>query len=403
MSYSRIFLTIAGSVLFFIANTPASHSDESAEVIRIEAGYDAVDSKLFTMRSFIEDAQRVGGTLASLARAIEEAEGLEAELIALRARLNALRAGEGEEEETDEGAEEDPDNPEETGLDDAFDEINLADGQGNGENDEEWDDLEIDADANPVESDYVDNTDEGVAEDDDGWDDVDEVDGIVVGANEDHINAVRDHMAQQVEGDKNRINANVRQSFAQVQADREAERIRKEQARAAFAASMQELADGLSAAYYGTPSSPSSPSSGSDNSYSPPAPPTNTGGYSALLNKCIDAKYAAARGSGFPIMDPNMPRFQCRDEIKSGGKAPTATPRPNFGQNSNQGSNGGDKCTAVAKGSKSPKRWGACCRAGGEIRYNAFTTPDGSRTGMSAYRCMQKGKPDEPKYRINID
>jgi len=118
----------------------------------------------------------------------------------------------------------------------------------------------------------------------------------------------------------------------------------------------------------------------------------DSGAFAAALKRCVDAKYAKARGSGFPIMDPMIPEMQCRDDIKNG--------RSSSSLGSSSSSGGGDQCKAVAKGSKNPRRWEGCCRKGGEMRYNAFSTPDGSRTGLSAYRCMQKGKPDKPKYMI---
>ncbi len=249
------------------------------------------------------------------------------------------------------------------------------------------------------------NTDEQL----DDWDTIDEVDEGIGGVDQNRINAVRDQMADQANADASRINANASNDYARIEAEREEKRRRAAQARAEFAAAMQGLANELNNAYQNANQPTSTPpvsSSGYSSSGGSSSGGGSQGAYTDALKKCIAAKYAKARGSGFPIMDPNGPRIQCMSEIRNGGASSSSSSSsyssPPSSSYSSSSSGGGDQCKAVAKGSKNPRRWEACCRKGGEIRYNAFTTPDGSRTGMSAYRCMQKGTPDEPKYMINI-
>ncbi|PHS23459.1 MAG: hypothetical protein COA84_11030 [Robiginitomaculum sp.] len=405
---------------FLLLNAPAGAAQAQQSIAQLEVEYDAVDSRLFAMRDFTRKTRREGADLVALARALGVMGELDGQLVILRNKLNALRAGavlieegatnKGEAIEDDEGFETLEEFPQ------ADEDIDLTGNAGalDDAGDELWDALEADADANP--GDYVyeeQNTEVATTEGGgDGWDSVDEIDGDVVGyVDENQINAMRNRMAQQSASDKNRISANARNEYANVQAERRRAREeylrRQAQQRAELAATLQAFANQMNAE--NQPVSP--PPLRSSTPVSRSSGGSSGGGmtnaqYQRLLKQCMDAKYAKARNSGFPIMDPNGPRIQCNSEIRrrmqgsSGSSSSNRTVRNSGG---GQSAGGGDQCQAVAKGSKNPKRWYACCKKGGEIRYNAFTVPDGSRTGLSAYRCMQKGRPDEVKYRIAID
>ncbi len=319
----------------------------------------------------------------------------------------AFRYGAAAQEET----ENDTDVVDEIDLDGETTEPNmntLEVGGGDG-GESEWDKIPADQETTGADNTVIaDASDDAPA--DDGWDAADEVDDVVVGASEDQINAVRDRMAAQAANDQSRISANARNDFARIEAEREERARQKAEARARFAAAMQELAVGINEAYTKAKneSSPTDVYSGrttSSTPYTPRTPsPVRSGARQdntwKLIKACKERKYAAARASGFPIMDPMGPELECRREIAGGGSGGN---NRSFSQGSGSQNSGADQCTALAKGSKNPKRWGACCRKGGEMRYNAFTTPDGSRTGLSAYRCMQKGQPDEPRYMLDID
>ncbi len=134
--------------------------------------------------------------------------------------------------------------------------------------------------------------------------------------------------------------------------------------------------------------------------------PAGSNSSGSNLNACIQRLMSKR---DFPVTDYYVARSMCQ---QNGGKVPQSSGNSGGGRPPERsvvqsigvgGVGGGDQCQAAAKGSKNPRRWEACCRKGGEMRYNAFTTPDGSRTGISAYRCMQKDQPDEPKYMIKID
>ncbi len=350
------------------AQTPGA----AAEAVRIEAEYDAIDDRLFAMRSFIDEADGVGGTLISLARALEEADAMEGKLGSLRVRLNALRAGDAQQEEDENDLEGDSENKENedeawgsfldtlkkpdignTGLvetggadissipasgDEAVTEPDFdgvqqegAEAQPVAGDANDWDALEADAQANPSEYEYVGgevdqtgSTDsQGGAESDD-WDNIDEIDDQLVGVDQNRINAMRDKMAQQADNDKNRISANAHQEYSQVQAERRRAREeylrRQAQQRAALAASLQAFANQMNSE--NLPASPlpprsSSPVSRSSGSSSGGGGMTNAQ-YQRLLKRCMDAKYAKARNSGFPIMDPNGPRIECDAAIRNG-------------------------------------------------------------------------------------
>jgi len=432
---------------FILLSIYAGTAQAQQSIAQLEAEYDGVDSRLFAMRDFTQKVRREGADLIALARAITAMEELEAQLVNLRQRLDGLKASEDAAKEGDDNATEDSDKTtDEEGdkdwnsfldslgggedvvadnTDDVSDAIDIPTTANEGDttapgfdgveqdnttsgitDDAGWDETsEIDADQdNALPADE--NAGEGDVDD---WDTIDEVDEGIGGIDQNRINAVRDQMADQANADASRINANASNDYARIEAEREEKRRRAAQARAEFAAAMQGLANELNNAYQNA-NQPTSTPPVSSSGYSTSGGSSSVGGsqraYTGALKKCIAAKYAKARGSGFPIMDPNGPRIQCMSEIRNGGSGSSSSSSsyssPPSSSYSSSSSGGGDQCKAVAKGSKNPRRWEACCRKGGEIRYNAFTTPDGSRTGMSAYRCMQKGTPDEPKYMINI-
>ncbi len=287
----------------------------------------------------------------------------------------------------------------------SFDGLELEGTPGGVTDQSEWDDIEAEADANP--QDYEDEDIDTTEEEIDDWDTIDEVDDTLYGADEGRINAVRDQMAGQVDADAGRIDAGARRDFADIEAERERRRIQKAKERAEFAAGMQALAQGLTEMQQAVQQKNNSFNQvTSGTTYTPTKP---NPGLSGALKSCEQNLMSRAN---FPITDPYVARAMCQ---KSGGKPPpvpqySAPPRVptkpapglSYSQSGSQSTGGGDQCMAVAKGSKNPKRWGACCRAGGEMRYNAFSAPNG-RVGISAYRCMQKGKPDEGKYMIDID
>ncbi|MDQ7018027.1 MAG: hypothetical protein Q9M33_02575 [Robiginitomaculum sp.] len=428
---------------YMLLSISAGTVQAQQSIAQLEAEYDGVDNRLFAMRDFTQNVRREGADLIALARAITVMDELEAKLVILRQRLDGLKASEDADEE-DKGGD---DNATEEGDEDwnAFlDSLSVTEDAGDENSAEVSDTIDIPATANEGNStdpgfDGVeqDNTTSGVTgdsewdeinevdtitagqgtalpgeqstngEDVDDWDTIDEVDDAIGGVDQDRINAVRDQMAGQANADASRIDANASNDFARIQAEREARAIEAAKRRAEFAAAMQGLANELNNAYQNANQptySPPASSSGYSSSRGPSSGGMSQDAYTGALKKCIAAKYAKARRSGFPIMDPNGPRIQCMSEIRNGGTGSSSysssPPSPSSSYSSSSG--GGDQCKAVAKGSKNPRRWEACCRKGGEIRYNAFTTPDGSRTGLSAYRCMQKGTPDEPRYMIKI-
>jgi hypothetical protein len=430
---------------FILLSIYAGTAQAQQSIAQLEAEYDGVDSRLFAMRDFTQKVRREGADLIALARAITAMEELEGQLVNLRQRLNGLKASEGADEEGkggDDNATEDGD--ETTDKEGDEDWNSFLDSLGGGEDvvaentgdvsdaidipttanegdttDPGFDGVEqedttsgVTDDAGWDETNEIDNgqdnalpADENAGEGDvDDWDTIDEVDEDIDGVDQNRINAVRDQMADQANADANRINANASNDYARIQAEREARAIEAAKRRAEFAAAMQGLANELNNAYQNANQptyTPPASSSGYSSSGGSSSGGGSQGAYTDALKKCIAAKYAKARGSGFPIMDPNGPRIQCMSEIRNGGSGSSSSSSSYSSPPSSSG--GGDQCKAVAKGSKNPRRWEACCRKGGEIRYNAFTTPDGSRTGMSAYRCMQKGQPDKPKYMIKID
>ncbi len=359
---------------FLLAITVSSAQAQNS-IAAIEAEYDAVDSRLFAMRDFTQKVRREGADLMALAHALDVMEELEGQLVILRQRLKSLKASEEnldedeKGEDNDEGAEDDEEDSDwndfldslgekvdvasEGGMDvvdaidipiagddiseitePSFDTIELVGTEGGVTDQSEWDEIEADAVNNPEDYEYIDDEVADSAGEDDDWDTVDEVDDKLYGVDQDRINDVRDQMAGQVGADAGRINAGARRDFADIEAERERRRIQKAKERAEFAAAMQELADGLSAAYYGTPqpttSSPSPPVRSSGSTYTPPpsssGPPSSgssTGmtldDYTGALKRCIDRKTTEARKSGFPIMDPTLPRMMCMDEIRNGG------------------------------------------------------------------------------------
>ncbi len=325
-----------------LLSTHADAAQAQQSIAQLETEYDGIDIRLIAMDDFIQTARREGADLIALARAITVMEGLEGQLVILRQKLNALRAEEQLPEEPDAGQDEQIDDDGIDAQDEVpgtGDEINLTGGADGVDDagDELWDALVADADANPGDYDYeAENTEVVTTEDEgDDWDSVDEIDGDVVGyVDENQINAMRDQMAQQSEYDKSRISADARQNFAQVQAEREARAIEAARKRAEFAAAMQNLANELNGVAtaanqptYTPPSSGSGYSTSSSSSGSSGGGMTNAQ-YQRLLKQCMDAKYAKARNSGFPIMDPNGPRIQCDGEIRRqmlGGSRPSAS------------------------------------------------------------------------------
>ncbi|PHS24448.1 MAG: hypothetical protein COA85_08230 [Robiginitomaculum sp.] len=430
---------------FILLSGYAGTAQAQQSIAQLEAEYDGVDNRLFAMRDFTQKARREGADLIALARAITVMEELEGQLVILRQRLDGLKASEDAVEEGGDNATEDGDETtdeegedfnellesiegnvaESDGLTEevtdsidipatenagdtsgpSFDGVEQEGTTGGVSGDSEWDEIN-EVDTITTGQDTALPGDENTNEEDvDDWDTIDEVDDDIGGVDQDRINAVRDRMADQANADASRIHANASNDFARIQAEREARAIEAARRRAEFAAAMQGLANDLNNAYQNANQptyTPPASSSGYSSSRGPSSGGKSQDAYTGALKKCIAAKYAKARGSGFPIMDPNGPRIQCMSEIRNGGSGSSSSSGSGYRTGGGQSAGGGDQCKAVAKGSKNPRRWEACCRKGGEIRYNAFTTPDGSRTGLSAYRCMQKGTPDEPKYMIRI-
>jgi len=244
----------------------------------------------------------------------------------------------------------------------------------------------------------------------DDWDDIDEVDNLVVSNVSDEQKwVIRDQMAAQQEADRAKSDNQANQSFAVIEQQREEEARRKEQARREFAAGLQALAQGLGQVAQGIQEAERQSAIAAQENRD-------------QVNSAMEDYQQKIQSSGsnkscvndlmsrrnFPITDPYLARSMCGKSSQSQYKPPSDKPEKykiRYTPQVYKGikiDRGNQTCAQKSAGSKNPKRWTACCNSNGEMRYNAFSAPNG-RVGMSAYRCMMPGKPDEGKYMIRID
>jgi len=241
---------------------------------------------------------------------------------------------------------------------------------------------------------------------DDDWDDIDE-DLTTSSLTEQDKWAMRDELAAKSAQDAAYSNAQANQKFAAIEARREEEARIKAEKHRQFVAALQELAAGVSQAAYQIQA---------ENQQTDAAVQQNNQYFDNLVNQANQQnsfmKNCIANikpTPGFPMLDPHANTLACADKYRA--KPPSAkpeknkvgytpyTPRSTYGIKIDRGN---QTCAQKSAGSKNPKRWTACCNNNGEMRYNAFSAPNG-RVGISAYRCMMPGKPDEGKYMIRID
>ncbi len=256
----------------------------------------------------------------------------------------------------------------------------------------------------------------------DEWDDADDIDQILVSSvSENDKWAIRDQMAAQQQADKARSDAIAGQSFAALEQRRAEEARRKAQARREFAAAMQQVAAGIGQVAQEIQQAERQNAIMAKRNKDQvdsvmrnyqqkmkPASSYNNSCVSGLMNR-----------TSYPITDIYVARSMCaKGNIPKPGYTPATKPKPSY-SSTNSGPNfdtleiagssgstsidrGNQSCAQKAASAKNPKRWEACCRKNGEMRYNAFQAPNGN-WGMSAYRCMTPGEPDEGKYMIRID
>ncbi|PHR60667.1 MAG: hypothetical protein COA43_05855 [Robiginitomaculum sp.] len=248
----------------------------------------------------------------------------------------------------------------------------------------------------------------------DNWGNVDDIDANVsANYTQEELWAMRVELANKSIDDAQRSDERANNKFAAIEMQREEEqRIKAEKARK-FRENLAALAQGFGeVAAQIEQEKAQSVYNNAQIQNAAQEVPNNAFGEPVNRKKFMNACTSKFNNSspGFRNLDPHAAMITCGNKYSTQKRNPKSnaggytTPRkPSKQVTYKPLDRGNQTCAQKSTGTKNPRRWTACCQKKGEMRYNSFTVIGGTRRGASAYRCMMLGKPDEVKYRINID